>query len=339
MVVGVPRADTSDARHGAELRAHVARSLKARADAIASDVVTVSTFAVMESVALTVRARLAGVICELVTRAVREGTLDSRGAAATGLGQVLAETDIDLRTLFSVVYLVERSAIGELAVDESFDATAEPWTVVEQMLRRASFDVCATLSETCDQGSSGITDSLTALHTRAVFLAAVEREIQRAERFGHPFALMLIDVDRLTEINATHGHGAGDFVIERVGIVVRSYFRETDWVARSSGGTFAVLLPETQRADAQRLANRVRIMVGERLQLRDYRSDEQFPVTVSVGVLVAESVDRSVRADQLLLEAEEAVNRAKKAGPNRVEHADAILGRPVTEAREGPSLD
>ena len=80
-------------------------------------------------------------------------------------------------------------------------------------------------------------------------------------------------------------------------------------------------------------------MVGERLQLRDYRSDEQFPVTVSVGVLVAESVDRSVRADQLLLEAEEAVNRAKKAGPNRVEHAEAILGRPVTEARDGPSLD
>ena len=39
---------------------------------------------------------------------------------------------------------------------------------------------------------------------------------------------MLIDVDRLTEINATHGHGTGDFVIERVGIVVRSYFRETD---------------------------------------------------------------------------------------------------------------
>ena len=238
-----------------------------------------------------------------------------------------------------MVYLMERSALGELAVEESFGVTSEPWPVISQMLRRASFDVCATFSEIRDQRSSEITDSLTPLHTRTVFLAAVEKEIQRSDRFGHPFALIVIDVDRLAEINATHGHGAGDFVIERVGIVVRNYFRETDWVARSSGGTFAVLLPEIQRADAQRLANRVRIMVEERLQLRDYRSDDQFPVTVSVGVLVAETVDQSVQADQLLMETEKAVGRAKKAGSNRVEHADAIVGSAVTQTREGPLID
>ena len=57
----------------------------------------------------------------------------------------------------------------------------------------------------------------------------------------------------------------------------------------------------------QRLGNRVRIMVEERLQLRDYRSDDQSPVTVSVGVLVAETVNQGVQADLLLEEAEEAV--------------------------------
>jgi GGDEF domain-containing protein len=52
-------------------------------------------------------------------------------------------------------------------------------------------------------------------------------------------------------------------------------------------------MPKTQRADAQQPANRVRIVVEERLHLSDYRSDDQFPVTASIGVLVAESVDRS----------------------------------------------
>ena len=80
-------------------------------------------------------------------------------------------------------------------------------------------------------------------------------------------------------------------------------------------------------------------MVEERLQLHDHRSDERFPVTVSVGVLVAESVDRGVQADQLLTEAEEAVARAKEAGRNRVERANAILGRAVTQTRKAPSID
>ena len=339
MAAGVPRADPNDAPDAVELRPRVVRALQQRSEAIINDAVAVSAFAGMESIALADRSRLADVILQLITHAVREGTLDSRAAAVADLGQVCGETAIDVRAVFNVVYLMERSALGELAVEESFGVTSEPWPVISQMLRRASFDVCATFSETRDQRGSEITDSLTTLLTRAVFLAALEKEIQRSERFGHPFALILIDIDRLAEINAAHGYGAGDFVIERVGIVVRNYFRETDWVARSSGGALAALLPETQRADAQRLGNRVRIMVEERLQLRDYRSDDRFPVTVSVGVLVAETVDRGVRADLLLAEAAEAVTRAKKLGRNRVEYVDAVVGRTATQTRESPSLD
>ena len=339
MATGISGADATDAPDTVELRPIVARSLQQRSEEIVNDAVAVSAFAGMENIALPDRTRLADVILQLITHAVREGALDSNAAAATEMERVCVETAINARSLFNVVYLMERSALSELSVEESLGATSETWPVISQMLRRASFDVCATFSETRDQPSSEITDSLTALHTRAVFLAALEKEIQRSERLGHPFALILIDVDRLAEINATHGYGAGDFVIERVGIVVRNYFRETDWVARSSGDTFAVLLPEIQRTDAQRLADRVRIMVQERLQLSDYRSEERFPVTVSVGVLVAEAVDRSVQADQLLVEAEEAVARAKKAGRNRVAHADAIIGRAVIQTRPGPLID
>jgi diguanylate cyclase (GGDEF)-like protein len=153
-------------------------------------------------------------------------------------------------------------------------------------------------------------------------LAALEKEIQRSERFGHPFALIVFDVDRLSEINAMHGYGFGDRVLERIGIVLRNYFREQDWVSRSSGDRFGVLLPETRREHAEQLAERVRVTVQERMSLRDYRSDEQVLVTVSGAVVAAQSVDSSVRAEYLLKEGEQAVHRAKHAGRNRVEHVD-----------------
>ncbi len=322
------RTDTYDVADPAELRARVAHSLEARAEAIVDDAVAISAFAGMESLAVADRTRLVRSVLQLLTHAVREATLDSRTTDITDLSQVFLETTLDIRTLFNVAYLLERSALGELVVDESFGTTSETWPAISQAVRRASFEVCATFCEIRDRHSSGITDSLTTLHTREVFLAALDKEIQRSERFSHAFAVMVIDIDRLCEINSAHGYGAGDFVIQRVGIVVRNYFRETDWVARAAGDAFAILLPETPRADAQQLANRVRIVVEERLHLRDYRSDDQFPVTVSIGVLVAESVDRSTPAEALLAQAEQAVGSAKQAGRNRVACVAASAERP-----------
>jgi diguanylate cyclase (GGDEF)-like protein len=171
---------------------------------------------------------------------------------------------------------------------------------------------------TREPDQSALHDSLTALHTRAVLLAALEKEIRRVERFQHPFAMILVDVDHLAEINAKHGYGFGDRVLERIGIVIRNYFREHDWVTRSSEDTFAILLPETIRANAESLADGLRVTVEERLALRDYRTEEHVQVTVSVAVLIGDG-QSSNHADAVLRQAEEAVERAKKAGRNRVE--------------------
>ena len=182
-----------------------------------------------------------------------------------------------------------------------------------------------------DSGAVTLTDSLTALYTKSVFLAVLEKEIHRSNRFGHPFALILLDVDQLPEINATLGDGVGDRVLERIGIGVRSYFRETDWVARTSGSTFAVLLPETEAATAERLAEGVRAMIGHRLHFEDHLSGEQFPVTVSVGLVLAQLMDRSNSAEHLVADARAAVERAKWKGRNRVEQVEVTkrAARPV----------
>lgn len=323
MVTGVSNADSDQMQGAAELSAHVARSLHGRAEAIVSDAVALFPFAGLEHVAAGDRTPLADRTLHLLLTASRDGALDAGDVLVAELAQLADRTAIGARPLFTVVYLVERAALDALALDDSFGMASAPWPMITQTVRRAAFDVCGALAERMGGGvaASGITDPLTTLHTRAVFVAAVEKEIQRSERFGEPFALILLDVDRLADINARYGYGAGDRVLERVGIVVRNYFRETDWVARLWEDTFGVLLPAIQGYNAERLAERMRVTVQERLQVHDHRSDQQFPVTISVGVVLAESVARTEQAERLIAAGEQAIDRAKEAGGNRVERA------------------
>jgi len=313
-------------------RSQTARILEQHSEGILKEAVAIFPFAGAESSDHDRSANLADVMLHLLTTAVREGELDQRTGRVADLRQLAREFGLTVRQLFGLVYVMERAALDELALDESFGATSDAWPGVAQMVRRASFDVLAAIAEriTREPDQSALHDSLTALHTRAVMLAAVEKEIRRAERFLHPFAVILVDVDHLSAINAKHGYGFGDRVLERIGIVIRNYFREHDWVTRSSEDTFAILLPETVRANAESLADGLRVTVEERLALRDYRTEEQVRVTVTVAVLIGDG--SSNNAEQVLRKAEEVLAQAKQHGRNRVEVVEiggARLPRPA----------
>ncbi len=304
-----------------ELRAHVARALHGGADTIVRDATALFPFAGIEHVGADDRAPLVERTLYLLIAAVRDSTLDSGDVLVAELEHLADRAGVGVRALVAIVYLVERAAIDTLTLDESFGISSAPWATLSQTVRRAAFDVCGAVAERIGggNGASSIIDPLTTLYTRAVFAAAVKREIQRSKRFGEPFALILIDVDRLDDINSRYGSGAGDRVLERIGIVVRKYFRDTDWVARVGDDTIGVLLPAIQGYNAERLAERMRVTVQERLQVHDPRSDQEFPVTISVGVLVAESVARTEKAERLIAAAQEAADRVKAEGGNRVE--------------------
>lgn len=340
MLAGLHYTDTGYMTDVADLRKQVARSLLARGRTIIKDSIAVYPFAGLESVTTADRLRLGDSIVQLLADATRDGSLESRSTPVVEMRMFAADKGVPIRALFELVHLMERSALDELALDESFGATSEPWPTIAQMVRRASFDVLGAYSELITvQSEEEARDPLTTLYTRTVVLAALEKEIQRSERFKHPFAILLLDVDKLAEINAKHGYGAGDRVLERIGIQLRSYFREQDWVARSSGDAFVVILPETQPGDAEALADRVRTMIEQRLELRDHRSDAQVPVTVSVGVLIVNSADKSFRAEQLLGQVKQAVDRAKQAGRNRVECVSIAATAATQPARGTPSMD
>jgi diguanylate cyclase (GGDEF)-like protein/excisionase family DNA binding protein len=318
------KADSEGVQDRAELRRHVARVLDERADAIVGPAVAVVPFSGPQTLDTNDIVRLCEAALSLLLSAVRDGPQDARSAVVTDLRRLSQDRSFSPQRLFELMYLIERSALDELALDETLGAESDQWAALTQLVRRASFDALGAFADhlTKEPGTGGVTDPLTTLHARPVLEAALDKEIHRAERFGHPFALVAFDVDKLTEINAAHGFGFGDRVLERIGIVMRQYFREQDWVTRHSEDTFVVLLPETAPEHAELLAERVRLMVEERLALRDYRTEQRVAVTVSVAVVIAAAVGGGMNADRMLRSAVQAVQRAKHAGRNRVEKVD-----------------
>ena len=127
-------------------------------------------------------------------------------------------------------------------------------------------------------------DPLTTLLTEPVFNLALEQEARRARRHKHGVSVILFDVDNLSQFNHAHGFGAGDRLLERLGILARRFFRTHDWVARYGEGAIAVLLPETTLDQAAALAGRCCQTVQQRLLVVEHTTGMRTGVTVSAAV-------------------------------------------------------
>jgi diguanylate cyclase (GGDEF)-like protein len=253
-------------------------------------------------------------------------------------GAVL-ERSLETGHLFTLAYLVERAALDELALDETIGATTEVWPVVAQLVRRGSFEYLALFGSRTHFDSTGsFTDALTTLQTRAMFDAVLLKETARAGRFGYPLAVILFDVDRLATINDVHGYGVGTRILERLGILMRTYFRQHDWVARYGDDEIAVLLTGPDAGHASELAERVREMVEARLSFTDHRKDQTVPVTISAAVIHVDGVaGTTIDPERLLVSVEAALRRAKQSGRNRVEQVGGVaVSR--TLPRSSPSV-
>jgi diguanylate cyclase (GGDEF)-like protein len=156
-------------------------------------------------------------------------------------------------------------------------------------------------------------DGLTQLHNRRFFQEAIEREFARSKRYGHPFCLVMFDLDNFKRINDTHGHLAGDDVLRRVGSLVATKVRTNDLVARVGGEEFAVILPEADRMGGVALAEKLRKMIASE---RFEHEGASIPVTISLGVAAFASTYEAC-AD-LYKAADDRLYEAKRNGRNQV---------------------
>ena len=157
---------------------------------------------------------------------------------------------------------------------------------------------------------NALTDPLTGLFNRTYLMQSLRREMSRSLRHQRPVSVVLFDIDDFKRINDGHGHLEGDRVLMRVAAIIGENLRDIDVAARYGGEEFAIVLPETSRAGAFVVAQRIRQGIGSALRAgRD-------PVTISGGVAVYPA---DATTPQLLLQkADQGLYRAKADGKNRI---------------------
>lgn len=159
-------------------------------------------------------------------------------------------------------------------------------------------------------------DELTGLNNRRAFFHDGELVLNQAKRYDHPLSLIMLDVDYFKQVNDTHGHAAGDDVLEALADVLRKHAREVDIQGRLGGEEFALILPETTLPDAVAMAERLRTEI-ENTTVSSAKSDIRF--TASFGISALRSPQASL--ENLINEADDALYLAKRKGRNRVEHS------------------
>jgi diguanylate cyclase (GGDEF)-like protein len=158
------------------------------------------------------------------------------------------------------------------------------------------------------------TDALTGIGNRAAFDARMLLELERSARSSSPFALLMIDVDRFKAFNDTHGHQAGDRVLQGVARLLDQNVRKIDYAARYGGEEFAVIAPDTTEEGSLILAERLRQAV-EAMPLR--WEGKTLRVTISVGVAVFHEITSGEEAATVIKAADEQLYAAKCAGRNQ----------------------
>jgi diguanylate cyclase (GGDEF)-like protein len=156
------------------------------------------------------------------------------------------------------------------------------------------------------------TDDLTGLWNRRYFMQASEKELKRAQRYGHFFSMIMIDIDWFKDVNDVYGHSAGDRTLQDLAGLITSRLREVDVTARLGGEEFGVLLPSTNLDCAFNLAEDIREIVEATPVI--YEGKEIF-VTVSGGVTTYHSSLSGI--EDMLKAADQALYRAKENGRNQ----------------------
>lgn len=170
-----------------------------------------------------------------------------------------------------------------------------------------------------------VTDPLTGLWNRRRMNQLLEREVDRAIRFGHQLSMLILDIDDFKQINDAYGHPKGDAVLETVADVVRQTTRSIDVGARYGGDELALVLLETETDGALVLAERLRNNIGD----ARFEIEDGDPISLTTSIGVATLPDAAQTVEDLIEAADQALLAAKREGKNQTRVApSAVTERP-----------
>ena len=154
------------------------------------------------------------------------------------------------------------------------------------------------------------TDNLTGVINSRAFYELLSVEVERLQRYNHPFTLAYIDLDNFKLVNDTLGHSTGDKVLCTVTSQIQSRLRKIDILARLGGDEFVVLLPETDSEAANRVIHTMKVEMLEEMRSHNW------PITFSIGVLTCHAAPSSM--DELVTLADTLMYNAKHHGKNAI---------------------
>jgi len=165
-----------------------------------------------------------------------------------------------------------------------------------------------------------VTDGLTKLYNSRSFYSQLETEVDRFNRYKHPLALLLLDLDHFKDYNDTYGHLEGDKVLVRFSQIIKTCLRANDTAYRYGGEEFTVILPETGGDEAGLVAQRIRVALEtERFSPINGKGVK---ITISIGVTEYQTKEE---LSTFIQRADRAMYRSKQKGRNLVSelYADA----------------
>jgi len=256
---------------------------------------------------------------------IREAKLMARPWDLLPAGMFLAGTMLMYRSHYrlssalgiSLPWVAGMNAACHLLATQSAQLLDAP-AIAAQLLNSGSYMILlgATLVDNVrlfgQVRHRAISDSLTGLANYRRFIDSLQAELERSGRTNRPFSVLLMDLDKLKEINDRYGHETGTRAICRVAEVLRQHSRAIDTAARYGGDEFSLLLPETSEDSARRVASRIKRHLEN--------STEEPKLTVSIGVATHPPSGTSV---QHLLESADQELYAQKAGRNRKVNSSA----------------
>ncbi len=221
----------------------------------------------------------------------------------------------NIKSLVAVPLRLDNRVVGILYVDDFSprDFTNREISALKLLGNQAAIALlkAQAMQQTME---FAITDGLTKLFNHRYFQERLDQELRRSRRYKHPISLVMADIDFFKSYNDQFGHPRGDTALKTVAGIMREMTRETDIIARYGGEEFVMVLPETTKVEATKLAKRI----VEAIAAESFFGEEAMPsgkFTISMGV--AAMPDDASNKQELIDCADKALYKAKDGGRNQ----------------------